>query len=104
MLKLLLLLLVLIPTAEASCRSRGQAHKFEIEQGYPHGRKGYVIDHICPLACGGIDDPKNMQYQTYKDGKAKDKWERTTEGCDKLCNGDNSTPTRLVFNCNQGKK
>lgn len=38
--------------------------------------KGYVIDHVKPLACGGADHPSNMQWQTVKDGKAKDKWER----------------------------
>lgn len=37
---------------------------------------GYVIDHIYPLACGGLDDPSNMQWQTKGDAKAKDKWER----------------------------
>lgn len=36
---------------------------------------GYVIDHIVPLACGGLDGPANMQWQTVFDGKAKDKWE-----------------------------
>jgi hypothetical protein len=38
--------------------------------------KGYVIDHIKPLACGGADAPENMQWQTVAEGKAKDKWER----------------------------
>lgn len=41
--------------------------------------KGYVIDHIKPLACDGADRPENMQWQTNADGKAKDKWER--KGC-----------------------
>jgi len=41
--------------------------------------RGYVIDHIKPLACGGADDPSNMQWQTVAEGKAKDKWERN--GC-----------------------
>lgn len=41
--------------------------------------KGYVIDHINPLACGGPDTPVNMQWQTIAEGKAKDKWER--KGC-----------------------
>jgi hypothetical protein len=40
---------------------------------------GYVIDHLKPLACGGLDDPSDMQWQTVADGKAKDKWER--KGC-----------------------
>jgi hypothetical protein len=93
------LLTLLVSDANATCRSPAQAHKFEVEQGYSHGRKGYVIDHICPLACGGIDDPKNMQYQTRADGKAKDKWERTPDGRKQLCNPENSTPTRQVFNC-----
>lgn len=43
------------------------------------GCRGYVIDHIRPLACGGVDAPTNMQWQTAAEGKAKDKWERT--GC-----------------------
>ena len=42
--------------------------------------KGYVIDHINPLACGGLDAPVNMQWQTIADGKAKDKWERKACG------------------------
>lgn len=37
---------------------------------------GYVIDHITPLACGGPDQPANMQWQTADDAKAKDRWER----------------------------
>ena len=37
---------------------------------------GYIIDHIDPLACGGADDPSNMQWQTKAEAKVKDKWER----------------------------
>lgn len=36
---------------------------------------GYVIDHIVPLACGGPDNPINMQWQTISDGKIKDRFE-----------------------------
>ena len=36
---------------------------------------GYVIDHIRPLACGGPDDPNNMQWQSREEAKAKDRWE-----------------------------
>ena len=57
----------------------GKAKKaFESATGYPHGRPGYVIDHIRPLACGGQDVPSNMQWQTTADAKAKDKTERAS--------------------------
>jgi hypothetical protein len=36
---------------------------------------GYVKDHVLPLACGGPDAPSNIQWQTIRDAKAKDKWE-----------------------------
>lgn len=42
---------------------------------------GYVIDHVCPLACCGKDAPSNMQWQTVADGKAKDKWELGCRSC-----------------------
>lgn len=41
-----------------------------------YGCKGYVIDHIDPLACGGEDKAYNIQWQTKADAKLKDKWER----------------------------
>ncbi len=41
--------------------------------------KGYVVDHIKPLACGGADDPSNMQWQTSDAAKRKDTYERS--GC-----------------------
>ena len=47
--------------------------------GFPHGRPGYVVDHIIPLACGGADAVSNLRWQTVAEGKAKDLWERT--GC-----------------------
>jgi hypothetical protein len=37
--------------------------------------KGYIIDHVKALACGGADAPSNMQWQTVAEAKAKDKWE-----------------------------
>lgn len=42
---------------------------------------GYVVHHVKPLACGGIDAPENMQWQTIAEGKLKDRWE--LEGCDR---------------------
>jgi hypothetical protein len=60
-------------------RSETAKHQFEVQSGYPHGRSGYVVDHIRPLACGGVDAPSNMQWQTIAEAKAKDKTERV--GC-----------------------
>ena len=60
-------------------RSAAAKHQFETQSGYPHGRPGYVVDHIVALACGGADVPANMQWQSVADGKAKDKTER--KGC-----------------------
>ena len=60
-------------------RSESAKREFESETGHPGGWKGHVVDHIVPLACGGADDPANMQWQTTAEGKAKDKTER--RGC-----------------------
>ena len=37
---------------------------------------GYVIDHVTPLCAGGADDPLNMQWQTIREAKIKDREER----------------------------
>jgi hypothetical protein len=60
-------------------RSQGARWEFMRATGYPHGRPGYVIDHVVPLACGGADAPSNMQWQTREAAKAKDRVER--RGC-----------------------
>jgi len=100
--KLFLLLIALSFASyadETTCRSQTQKHHFDKQQGYPHGRRGFVVDHVCPLECGGIDNPINMSYQTFIEGHKKDRWERTDFGCKSLCNDKNSTPKREVFNC-----
>jgi hypothetical protein len=60
-------------------RSAAAKDEFERETGYPHGRPGYVVDHVVPLACGGADAPSNMQWQSVAEGKTKDQTERI--GC-----------------------
>jgi len=37
---------------------------------------GYIKDHVKPLACGGPDSVSNLQWQTKRAAKEKDKWER----------------------------
>lgn len=81
-------LLLLSFSAEATYpRSVAEKHAFIRANPCPvvHIKKyscpGYVIDHIKPLACGGVDKPSNMQWQSVAEGKAKDKWE--LKGCKK---------------------
>jgi hypothetical protein len=66
-------------------RSASVKHEFQLTHPCPAtGRTsgacpGYVKDHVLPLACGGSDAVSNLQWQTIRDAKAKDKWEK--KGC-----------------------
>ncbi len=62
-------------------RSERAKEEFMRETGYPHGRPGYVVDHVRPLAEGGADTPSNMQWQTIQAAKAKDKVECGGKKC-----------------------
>ena len=57
-------------------RSAAAVHRFEKMTGFPHGRKGWIVDHWCALSEGGADEPSNMRWQSIEDAKAKDKIER----------------------------
>lgn len=98
---LVVVLLLSVVPAEAACRSAKLKRIFNSLHGYPNGRKGYVIDHLCALAkCNGTDTLHNLQYQTIEEAKAKDKWESTPAGCKKTCDSTNSLSYRTVYNCN----
>ncbi len=56
-------------------RSMATRNQFRALTGYPHGRPGYVVDHIKALCCGGQDVITNMQWQTIAEAKKKDKTE-----------------------------
>jgi hypothetical protein len=89
------LLLALALTATPPCAGhvapRNSTAKKRFTQGTPcpggpdkgstRHCQGYVIDHVCPLACCGLDAPQNMQWQTEADAKAKDKWEQNCSTC-----------------------
>lgn len=73
---------VCVPTRDAQgriVRSDAARGQFMRLTGYPNGRTGYVVDHIVPLACCGVDEPSNMQWQSVEAAKEKDKTERA--GC-----------------------
>jgi len=86
--KIVIILLIYMFSLPALAKQhRSEAAKNEFKHSSPcpaNGENsgpcpGYVVDHITPLACGGADEPGNMQWQTIEEGKAKDKWER--KGC-----------------------
>jgi len=65
---------------KAGTYSQSAAAKAEFmrESGYRNGRPGFVVGYRKPLACGGTDDPTNMQWQTVAEAKATSK---TQSGC-----------------------
>lgn len=86
MLGLAIMLAIVVPADARTKRSQSAKVDFKSEHPCPATGatkgpcKGYVIDHVKPLACGGPDLPSNMQWQTVAEGKAKDRWERKACG------------------------
>lgn len=56
-------------------RSHTAVEQFKKLTGYPHGRPGFVVDHVIPLCAGGFDGPSNMQWQALAESKLKDRYE-----------------------------
>lgn len=56
-------------------RNPAVVRQFKQQTGYHEGRPGYVVDHIVPLKRGGCDSVENLQWQTIRDAKEKDRWE-----------------------------
>lgn len=69
---IIIILLILLQTP----RHTSIAVQFMKLTGYPHGREGYVIDHIVPLCAGGPDTIANLKWQLKKESYIKDKFER----------------------------
>lgn len=59
--------------------ARSRAARAEFQRHYPcpssEARRGpcpgWEVDHVTPLKCGGIDAPRNMQWLTAEQHKAK---------------------------------
>lgn len=65
-------------------RSRAVIKQFQRETGFPKGRKGWIVDHVVPLACASelqlrrrdLDVIENLQWQSKAEAQSKDRWER----------------------------
>jgi hypothetical protein len=74
------------PLSAAEYRSREVTREFQREHPCPSTGKtsgacpGYRKDHVLPLVCGGPDAVSNVQWQTIRDARAKDRWERRACG------------------------
>lgn len=70
-----LLCAALLSGAAATPRTTSARARFLRETGYPHGRPGWIVDHVIPLARGGCDCSANLQWQTVEAARCKDAFE-----------------------------
>lgn len=71
----MVVVLLLVALLTPAPRARAAVEQFKKLSGYPHGRPGFVVDHVLPLCAGGPDTPANMQWQGLAESKLKDKYE-----------------------------
>lgn len=78
--RLIVLSLALLATS-VMARDPAQVRKFRSDHPCPatHSTKGacpgWVVDHVIPLCLGGVDEPRNMQWQDHATSLLKDKLE-----------------------------
>jgi hypothetical protein len=78
---------VVLPVQASAREHRSASVEHEFQLTHPCPATGltsglcpaWVKYYIVPLAGGGLDAVSNLQWQTIRDAKAKDKWE--TKGC-----------------------
>lgn len=82
--RLLLALVLLVPSWALAAPARSAAAKAEFRRAHPcpatgqvrGACPGWVIDHVVPLCAGGEDHPANMQWQAVEPSRLKDREER----------------------------
>jgi hypothetical protein len=91
---LLKLFLILLAAAPPPCKGHvKRSHKVRSafmrlhpcpdgpDKGSTKRCRGWIIDHICPLQCCGLDSIDNLQWQSKADAKAKDRTEIACKDC-----------------------
>ncbi len=74
-------------------RSRAAVAEFKRQHPCPVTLKssgscyGWIVDHVIPLQCGGLDTPENMAWQMKAQAHEKDLWEGKCEMFGGLTNG-----------------
>jgi len=67
---------LVVAIVSADTRHAATVRAFHRQTGYPHGRPGYVVDHVIPLCAGGPDAPPNLIWQPVAESYVKDGFER----------------------------